>query len=132
MLERVPIFASLNDRQLRRVSQDAVERKYSDGAAIVQQGEKGIGFFLILDGRVEVRRKDRVLATLGPGHFFGEMALFSDAPRSADVVATAPTTCLVLSRWEFWGFASSQPKMLRGMLEELARRLGASNQALSE
>lgn len=132
MLEKVPIFSGLTERQLRRLARDSLERTYPEGTAVVNQGEKGIGFYLLLDGRVEVRRKNRRLATLGPGHFFGEMALFDDEIRSADVVATETTRCLVLSRWEFWGFAMGQPGMLRGMLQEMARRLRSTNQALSE
>jgi CRP/FNR family transcriptional regulator, cyclic AMP receptor protein len=132
MLEKVPIFSMLSERQLRGLAKDALERSYAEGAEVVKQGDKGVAFYLLLDGRVEVRRKGRRLATLGPGHFFGEMALFDNEPRTADVIATAPTRCLVLSKWEFWGFAMSEPRMLRGMLEEMARRLGATDRALSE
>lgn len=99
---------------------------------MVKQGEKGLGFYLLLEGQVEVRRKGRRLATLGPGEFFGEMALFDDQPRSADVVALQPTRCLVLTKWEFWGFAMNQPRMLRGMLAEMARRLAETDRSLSE
>ena len=132
MLERVPIFSVLSDRQLRTLAKDALERTYAEGATVVKQGDKGVGFFLILEGRVEVRRKGRRLASLGTGDFFGEMALFDNEPRSADVVASQATRVLVLSKWEFWGFAMGQPRMLRAMLEEMARRLGATNRALSE
>jgi len=132
MLERVPIFASLSERQLRQLAADFVERTISEGTTVVRQGDKGVGFFLILDGKVEARRKDRRVATLGPGSFFGEMALVGNTPRTADVVAVETTRCLVLSQWEFWGFASDKPKVLRGIIEEMARRLSSSNQALSE
>jgi len=132
MLRKVPIFIGLSDRQLKHLAKDSMGRRYSDGDTIVKQGDEGIAFFLILDGRAEVRRKGKRLAGLGPGDFFGEMALFDDEPRSADVVATQPTSCLVLSKWEFWGFAMKEPKMLRGMLGEMARRLSNSNRALSE
>ncbi len=132
MLEKVPIFASLTDRQLRGLARDTLERTYSEGTMVVKQGDKGVGFYLILDGLVEVRRKGRRLASLGPGHFFGEMALFDDEPRTADVVAIQATRTLVLSKWEFWGFAMTQPAMLRGMLEEMARRLNNTDRALTE
>ncbi len=131
-LEKVPIFSSLTDRQLRLLARDAMERTYAAEANVVKQGDKGVGFYLMLEGRCEVRRKGRRLATLGPGQFFGEMALFDNQPRSADVIATEPTRCLVLSKWEFWGVAMGEPRMLRGMLEETARRLGETNRSLSE
>lgn len=132
MLEKVPIFSQLNDRQLRRLVRDSMERTFPEGTMVVKQGDKGVGFYLLLDGHVDVRRKGRRLASLGPGHFFGEMALFDEEPRSADVIATETTRCLVLSKWEFWGFAMGQPGMLRGMLKEMAHRLGETNRALTE
>lgn len=131
MLQNVPIFSGLNERQLRHLAKDSMGREFKVGDTVVKQGEKGLGFYLLLDGHVEVRRKGRKLATLGPGHFFGEMALFDDQPRSADVVAVEPTRCLVLSKWEFWGVAMGEPRMLRGMLGEMARRLSNTDQALS-
>lgn len=132
MLQSVPIFSGLNDRELRHLTRDSQGRAFTEGETVVKQGDKGLGFYLLLDGRVDVRRKGRRLATLGPGEFFGEMALFDDQPRSADVIALQPTRCLVLTKWEFWGFAMNQPRMLRGMLAEMARRLAETNRALSE
>jgi CRP/FNR family transcriptional regulator, cyclic AMP receptor protein len=132
MLEKVPIFSSLSSRQIRGLASDAKERKYSDGEFVVRQGELGVGFYLVLDGQVEVRRKNRRLAILGPGQFFGEMALFDAERRTADVVAVGPAHCLVLSKWEFWGFATGQPPVLRSILQEMARRLRETDQALSE
>ena len=132
MLRSVPLFSGLNKSQIRTMATTAKERTYRDGETIVKQGDKGIGFYLMLYGRAEVRRKSRRLAVLVPGDFFGEMALFDDEPRNADVVAIQPTGCLVLSKWEFWGFAMHEPKMLRSMLGEMARRLSNTNRALSE
>jgi CRP/FNR family transcriptional regulator, cyclic AMP receptor protein len=132
LIQRVPIFAGLTPRQAASMARDGKERTYPEGAVVVKEGDEGVGFYLILEGKVEVRRRSRRLATLGPGQFFGEMALFVNQPRSADVVAVAPTRCLVLSRWEFWGFAMGEPKVLRTMVEEIARRLGETNKSLSE
>jgi CRP/FNR family transcriptional regulator, cyclic AMP receptor protein len=132
MLEKVPIFAGLSDKQLRHLAKDSLERTYNADTRIVEQGEKGAAFYLIMEGQAEVKRKGRKLATLGAGSFFGEMALFDEEPRSADVITTKPTRCLVLNKWEFWGFAMTQPAMLRDMLGELARRLSITNKALTE
>jgi CRP/FNR family transcriptional regulator, cyclic AMP receptor protein len=132
MLEKVPIFSSLTDRERKSLAKDAAEKNFPEGATIVKQGDKGIGFYLVTEGRAEVRRKGRLLAKLGPGEFFGEMALFEEAPRTADVIASEPTRCLVFSRWEFWGFAMDKPRVLRSIVEELARRLGETDRALTE
>jgi CRP-like cAMP-binding protein len=132
LLQHVPIFAGLTPRQAGSMARDGKERTYPVGSVVVREGDEGQAFYLLLEGKVEVRRKSRRLATLGPGQFFGEMALFANQPRSADVVAVEPTRCLILARWEFWGFAMNQPKVLRTIIEEIARRLGETNKSLSE
>ncbi len=131
-LGKVPILASLSQRQLRALAKWVKVLAYAEGETMVKRGEGGIAMYLILEGSAEVRRGSRRLATLGVGQFFGEMTLFDDQPRSADVVALRPSKCAVLSRWEFWGFALSQPTLLRGMLEEMTSRLRETERALSE
>jgi CRP/FNR family transcriptional regulator, cyclic AMP receptor protein len=131
-LGQVAILESLSQRQLKKLAEWVKILSYADGEKIVKRGDGGIGLFLILDGAAEVRRGNRGLATLGVGQFFGEMSLFDDKPRSADVVATKPSKVAVLSKWEFWGFAEKEPKVLRGVLEEMSRRLRETDQALSE
>lgn len=132
MLEKVPIFSGLSERHRESLSRVAVEKKFAPDAQIVEQGEKGVGFFLLTEGSAAVRRNGRQLKELGPGDFFGEMALFEDSPRNAGVFALEPTQCLVFSRWDFWAFAMDKPTVLRGIVEELARRLGATDQALTD
>jgi CRP/FNR family transcriptional regulator, cyclic AMP receptor protein len=131
-LQKVPIFSGLTPKQIATMARDGKERTYEMGASVVKEGDEGVAFYLVVDGRVDVRRKARKLATLGPGQFFGEMALFTNQPRSADVVAAEPTRCLVIARWDFWGFAMTQPKVLRTIIEEIARRLSETNKSLSE
>ncbi|MCI4372663.1 MAG: cyclic nucleotide-binding domain-containing protein [Thermoplasmata archaeon] len=131
-LGHVSILGSLSQRQLKKLAGWVKIVAYAEGETMVKRGEGGIGLFLILDGAAEVRRGSRGLAKLGVGQFFGEMTLFDDLPRSADVVATKASKVAVLSRFEFWGFAESEPKILRGVLEEMTRRLRETNQALSE
>ena len=129
---QAPIFATLTERQLRGLAKTTKVIGYPAGTSIVKQGEPGIAFYIILSGGAEVRQGSRVLAQLVPGQFFGEMTLLDEQPRSADVVATGATSCAVLSRWEFWGFAKSEPEVLQGVLQEMARRLRAANKALTE
>jgi CRP/FNR family transcriptional regulator, cyclic AMP receptor protein len=132
MMGAAPIFSGLTDRQLKSLAKTAKVLSYPAGTRIVKQGEPGIAMYLLLSGSVEVRQGTRVLAQLRAGQFFGEMTLVDEQPRSADVVAVGPTECAVLSRWEFWGFARTEPEVLEGMMREMARRLRATDKSLSE
>lgn len=131
-LATIPLFQSLTEGQLRRLAKTGAHNEYREGATVVKRGDRGIGLFLLLAGEVAVRRGSRTLAVLGPGEFFGEMALLEQEPRSADVVATKPTRVFVLSSWEFWGFVADKPAVIRALFAEMARRLRKTNQMLSE
>ena len=132
-LAAVPLFAKLHPKDLKALSETAVVRSYTSGHRIVEKGKTGVGgFYLLLEGRVEVRGDGKVLATFGPGAFFGEMALFEEQPRTADVVAIEPSRCLELARWEFWGYMANRPEALRTLIEELVRRLRGTTRALTE
>ncbi|MGA9838852.1 MAG: cyclic nucleotide-binding domain-containing protein [Thermoplasmata archaeon] len=122
-LRKSALLSGLNDRDLKRLAQIALVRQIAKDSVIVTRGEKGIGFYVVLSGRVQVRKGGKVVAHLGPGDFFGELALFENRPRSADVVAVESTRVVVLSRWEFWGFASERSDLLRIIIQEMARRI---------
>lgn len=131
-LAKISILKGLSQRQLKGLAKWVKVVGYDEGEMVVKRGDGGIGLYLILDGSAEVRRGNRMLARLGVGQFFGEMSLFDNEPRSADVVALHPSKFAVLSKWEFWGFAATEPAVLLTVLEEMSRRLRATNQALSE
>src|SRR3972149_3605358 len=82
-LRRVPIFSGLPARELQFISRSVKERAYDAGAVIVKQGDPGVGFFIIAEGRGEVARDGRRLRDMGPGEFFGEMALMEERIRTA-------------------------------------------------
>ncbi len=98
----------------------------------MREGESGVGFYLIVGGSAEVRRDGRALTKLARGQFFGEMGLLDQQPRSADVVALEDTDCLVLSGPTFWSLVSTNPKIARALVQELARRLRETNKTLTE
>lgn len=127
MLQRTPLFNGLDKRQLESLARRFVERKFDAGETIVTQGRGGEGFFVVVSGRAEAIREHAdgektVLNPLEPGDFFGEMALLSEGIRTASVVATEPTTCLVLARWDFLGALREDSEMAVVILQELAER----------
>ncbi len=131
-LSKVSILGGFSQRQLKSLAKWVQVLSYGADETVVKRGDGGIGLYLILEGAAEVRKGSRSLARLGAGQFFGEMSLFDKQPRSADVVTLQPSKLAVLSKWEFWGFAASEPSVLLSVLEEMRRRRRATNQALSE
>ncbi len=132
LLSEVPLFASLNDKQLKTIASASSKKTFSPGTTIAKQGEAGVCFYLITDGNVEVKRGTKHLTTLGRGQFFGEMALFDDQPRSADVIATEDTTCLILTSWSCKSYVKAHPEVAFNLIKELIRRVRETDRALSE
>ncbi len=127
LMERVPLFQGLNRKQLERLAKRVVEREYQEGRPIVEQNRGGEGFFLIVDGGAEVVRERGdgnkvVVNKLGPNDFFGELALLDEGLRTASVVTTEPTRCLVLTRWDFMATLQDDCSMAVPILQEMARR----------
>src|ERR687888_532489 len=115
LLARVGLFASLNKKHLAQVARSAIRQHYAPDQVIVRQGDTGLGLYVVAAGRVEVRderpgRVARVLNTLGPGEYFGEMALLDDYPRSATVIAREPTECVALTKWDFLAELKAHPE----------------------
>ena len=126
MIGSVPFFSSLNPKNRKTLLAQGKEISYKAGSTIVAEGTTGVGFFLILDGKAEVRKKGKVLATLSKGQFFGEMSLIDDLPRSADVIALQPTRCWAITSWSFGSLIEAHPELAIGMLKELVKRLRAA------
>ena len=127
ILAMVPLFRGLNARQIRSLAQTATQRTYAAGEEIIGQGKGGVGLYVVLSGGAEAIHKrpddeDVVVNTFGPTDFFGELSMLSDEPRTASVVATEETECLVLTRWEFLGKLKADAEMAVVILQELARR----------
>ena len=133
LLRQVPLFAGLDSARFRPLAARARVCVFPEGAEIIQEGAEILayddGLYLLIDGVVEVRRDStdgtdgRLIARLGPGEFFGEMALLDDEPRSASVFAVVETLCLVLNRWDFHRQLRGDPDMAVRMLGVLAGRL---------
>jgi CRP-like cAMP-binding protein len=123
LLAKVPLFSGLDKKDLMDVVSVGTEVSFAAGKTILEQGEPGLSFLLVLEGKVEVRKGGKNIATIGPGGFFGEMTVFDDKPRSADVVAVEPTSCFGITNWSFIPMLRSNPDVAIGIINELVRRL---------
>lgn len=131
-LRKVSIFSELDEKLLKAIAKGGTVISYPAGKAIVEEGSSGVGFHLVLDGRVKVRKGKRVLAELKTGDFFGEMSLFYDQPRTATVEAVTDTKCLGITGWALAGMIHAHPDIALGMLKEMAGRLKKTNEAITE
>jgi CRP-like cAMP-binding protein len=118
VLQGIPLFAELNQRQLKRLAGDFRERRFKGGASIVRQDEmSGIGFFVITEGEAVVEVDDRIVANLGAGDHFGELALISEGLRTATVTSITAITCLEISFWDFRRAAKDNPDITWKLLQ---------------
>jgi len=132
-LKQTALFAGFTDRQIESVLAAGKERRFAAGEQIIRQGDDAVGFYLIVEGSAEVRSGGAVLAQLGPGDYFGEMALLlENTPRTADVTALEDTSCLVVTQWEFRSLLAAHPDTALAVMSELARRLQTTTGTLSE
>jgi|GEM_PF-909309 len=122
-LSEIWLFASCSARDLRHIRQSLDEVTVAPGRVLIQEGSAGREFFLIVEGQATVRRKERKVATLGPGNYFGELALLDRLPRSASVIADTAMTLLVLEQRSFIGILDSVPSLARKLLSAMAVRL---------
>jgi len=134
-LAKVPLFKELKARQLESLAQTMVTHDYKAGEDIVTQGESGVGLFVIASGEAEVVhvRPDAtkaVVNVLGDTDYFGELALLTEGPRTASVVATQATQCLVLTRWNFLAVLKRDAEMAVSILEEMAWRFRTALEVL--
>jgi CRP-like cAMP-binding protein len=121
------LFADLHEPQLAAVVHTFEERMFAEGERILRQGLTGSGFYVILDGDVQVVIDGEPRATLGRGEFFGEVSILLGQPPVADVVAIRPLRCLVLAGPDVERFLVDHPQVMYRMLQTQARRLRNAN-----
>ncbi len=100
-LQTVPLFDACSPAQLQAIDRLVTEVRVPEGRELVRQSERGLDFAIVVDGRADVVRDGVRVARLGPGAYFGEMALLDDGPRTATVVACTPMRLYVMHRIEF-------------------------------
>ena len=129
VLRQVPLFAGLDDRDLERLADRFQERSFPEGATVLEEGSTGTSFYVIAEGNATVSVGGEVKTTLGPGDYFGEMAVFEEGVRSASVVAATDLRTYFLTPWEFRPYVEEHPELAWKLLQNLARRLRAAQTA---
>lgn len=128
-LRRVKILGGMNEAQLERFAQFVEVEKAPQWSLIVKQGEPGDTMYLILEGelrvRINVMGRETILTTLGVGEFFGDISLFDEGPRSADVVANTDSLLVKISARAFDKLAKEAPDVATPFLRAIGRTLSA-------
>ncbi len=117
-LGQVPIFSGCSKRELALIARAAKEVSHRQGTVIAREGERGIGLFLIVEGECRVSIGGKTKAKLGPGDFFGEIALLDGGPRTATVTAMTPVHLVGITGWVFRGLIVEHPTIALKTLEE--------------
>jgi CRP-like cAMP-binding protein len=125
LLSKIDLFADLDRGELRDVAGGTKEYSFAAGREIVTEGESGVGFFVISSGTATVSVGGATVRTLGPGDYFGEVALIADAPRTASVTAESDVKAYGISSWAFRPIVENNGKLAWKLLQVLAKHLSA-------
>jgi CRP-like cAMP-binding protein len=121
-LKDVPFFANLAKKDLEIVSRQAEELDVPEGKVLVRQGELGHEFFVVQSGTAAITIDGTHVRDVGPGDFFGEMALLDEERRTATVTATSPMTLIVMSRASFRALDRTVPSVHATIRDAIAQR----------
>jgi CRP/FNR family transcriptional regulator len=129
VVHHIPLFAGLPDEQVAEVAQLFKERRFAAGDAVIREGSGGAAFFLIDSGEAVVTVRGEERARLGKGDSFGELAMIDEGVRSATVTAATELVCWGLTYWDFRPLVEQNGPIGWNLLQALARRLRAAEQA---
>ncbi len=130
VLRRVRLFADLDERELEEIATLFKPRRFPARETIIREGSGGAAFFVIESGEVSVTIGGEARATLGPGDYFGEIALIDEGARIATVVATSEVECYGLTLWEFRPLVEANGVIGWKLMQTLARELREAERAL--
>ena len=131
-LKSISLFSACTRKELELIAGATTNLRFPAGATLAKQGENGHEFMVIVEGTAHVEIGGQTVATLGPGEFFGEMALLDGGPRTATVVADTDLVAEVIGQREFAGLIEDSPQLAKKLLVGLARRLRAADVRLTE
>src|ERR671924_220303 len=129
VLQRVPLFADLDRREVQQIARLFKERRFSQGETVAREGSGGAAFFLIESGEATVSVRGKQRATLKPGDYFGEIALIDEGARSATITASSELVCYGLTFWDFRPLVQGNAAIGWKLLQSLAKKLRVAEQA---
>ena len=126
LLQGIPLFADFDRGELERISRTFKDRTFEAGSTVVGEGKTGAGFFVIESGEASVSVHGQERAKVGPGDYFGEIALIDEGARSATITADSDLHCYGLTSWEFRPLVEGNASIAWKLLETMAKRLRAA------
>ena len=126
LIRRAPLFSACSRKELEAIASIADEIDLPKNKTLIREGERGREFFIILEGQAEVKKGRRSIRTMGPGDFFGEIALIANTPRTATVVAKTPLRALVITDRAFRALMDKMPELQGKVMQVLAERLNST------
>lgn len=123
MLKKVPLFAGLDARELGQIADSLHERRFAAGDTVTQEGAGGAGFFVVEEGEAAVTVDGLPRGTIGPGDYFGEIALLTGSERTATIVAGTDMLCYGMTPWDFRPLVESNSAIAWKLLTAMAEKL---------
>jgi CRP-like cAMP-binding protein len=124
-LKKIPLFAELSKKEHEQIGRWADEVEVQEGKHLIDEGRFGYEFFVIEEGAAEVKHEDETIASLGPGDFFGEIALMEADRRTASVIATQPLRAIVMTRRDFSEMQTEMPSVAAQIRQAVEDRRGS-------
>ena len=122
-LKKVPLFAGLDDRELQQIASSMRERRFKAGDTVTQEGAGGVGFFVVQEGEADVQVGGESKGSVGPGDYFGEIALINESPRTATLTARTDMVCYGMTPWDFRPLVESNSTIAWKLLTAMAEKL---------
>jgi CRP/FNR family transcriptional regulator, cyclic AMP receptor protein len=121
LLRTVPLFSDLDRKELERVASSMKQRLFSAGETVTAEGSSGVGFFIIQSGDAKVTIGGEERRRLGPGDYFGEVALLNESARTATITAETDLTCYGLTSWEFRPLVETHGSIAWKLLQAMSK-----------
>jgi CRP/FNR family transcriptional regulator len=123
MLKQVPLFSGLDEKELQAIASSMRERKFRAGDTVTQEGAGGVGFFVVGSGEADVNVGGETKGSVGPGDYFGEIALINESPRTATLTARTDMICYGMTPWDFRPLVESNSAIAWKLLTAMAEKM---------